>query len=180
MINIAVAVLLVVFVLVNVFMVRHQEYFVARAGEETCLLAPDEGSCSLIIQEDEESIGMDQKCRRVVQVLGGVGMYTRTNNYLLDNGRLRTKQGDDNTCTLLMTDDLVQKPNEVEDRPYCTKENTNLFKNESYQNKLISSISQDGPYCDITFKESATAGDLTKYIDDLRARANAIQENTAL
>lgn len=178
--NVGVAILLAVFVLVNVFMVRHEEYFVARAGEETCVLARDEGSCSLIIQEDDESMAMDQKCRRATNALDGVGMYTRTNVYLLDNGRFRTKPGDDSTCTLMMTDDLVQKPNETIHRPYCTKDNSNLFRNETYHNSIISDIHQDGPFCNITFKDTGTDDDMIKYMNDLRTRANAIQENTAL
>jgi hypothetical protein len=118
-------------------------------------------------------------CRKAVKAMDGLGMYTRANNYLQDNGRFRMKEGDENTCTLLMTDDLVQKPNEVEDRPYGTKDNTILFKNKTYQNMIISTISQDGPFCDITFKESGNDEDMIKYVHDIRARANAIQENTA-
>lgn len=157
----------------------HEPY--ADAGERVCVLSPEQDSCRLGVQEDASTLALDVKCRPLADAMDRRGFYRRSDNHLLDNGRLRTKAGDQQACTLLMSDDLVQMPGEQNMFPECSDKNPNLYdsaNNTHYD--TVQRIEQNGQMCEIAFKPDATTDNLIAYVNNLRSKANAVIERRAI
>lgn len=168
MANTAIALLLVTLILTSVAF-RAAEPFQARAGDPVPILKRNEFSeptCVVKIHEDDSTRNLDVKCGPTSRAMNAQGIYQRSGNNMLDNGRFRkSSDGSPNVCSLLMSDDLIQ------DRkgPLCETGNQNIY--DSIYQDLIESVGQNGAYCEIAFKEDADDDQLKDYMSFLSGKA---------
>ena len=137
------------------------------SGMRYAKLSQDGQTCSVEIQETDDTKELDVTCGPTSKVLGTEGIYQRSGYSLLDNGRFRRSEGSDHVCTLLMSDDLVQ----TENGPKCGG-NPNL-KDES-KHTFIGALQQNGAYCEIPFIEDATDKQVKDYLDFLSTNASRV------
>lgn len=151
-----------------------------QGGEQVCSLAPNGHECHFKLHETDETLGLDQKCRPAAEAYRAVGMFQRSGNQIIDNGRLRrSPYGDDAACALLLSDDLVQDPTTEKNIPLCSLQNPQLFRQGSFHQDVVSDISKNAELCEIRFKESVQDEKMVRYVEDLRQQANRIVEKRA-
>lgn len=175
MANLAIAALLVALIIAGIFLAP--EPFVSDSavpGEKYSVLSNDEMSCSVEIGENLKTMENDVKCGPTTKALGVEGIYQRSGYDILNNGRMRKFEGDAdavadaNTCTLLMSDDLVQyKGNHV-----CGMQNEKLYSTD--HRGTIDAITKGpttSPWCKITFNPEATSEGVKNYLAFISANA---------
>lgn len=149
------------------------------AGEPSCSYVPSSGECEYSLTEDPVSIALDARCRLLTSHMGAEGLYNLSFNHIIDNGRLVTSEGAEGSCSLLMTDDLVQGTNsQCKSSPKCHKGNTNLYKSDFLN--LVNDIrfNEETGKCDIVFEESVEDDKLFQdYASFLRINAAAALTN---
>ena len=173
MANLAIAALLVALILAGVFLAP--EPFEVLAGNPVAILNQDDKTCSVEIHEDEDSKELDVKCGPTTSALHAEGIFQRSGVSLLDNGRLRRADHDndnDRTCTLLMSDDLVQ----YNGKHYCDNDNPNLYENHS---DTVEKIERNGPFCRIKFKPARDTEPRQQTNERVKEYLNFLSRNAA-
>lgn len=129
--------------------------------------------CTLTPVESDSSKLQDVKCKRIHEVKPtGRGHFTKSGQTLLDEGRFRTKPGDDSQCEFLPTDSLLY-PNHSS-FPICNKGNTNIFDANNHEDVVSIHDDVNEGRCRIEFLEPRDPIKILKYANYLEEKARSL------